>query len=314
MVWVCVANRPAIVCIPISQNRPGFLRDGLLILISRWLGGAEVAVYLHGSAFDRFYSSSGRMFRAFIDLSMRSAGTGIVLGDRLRPEFARWIPPERIAVVPNGVVLEEVSDVSRKLVGEVGFTVLFLGNLLKFKGVAVVIDAALRAIDLVPGLRVVFGGRWTDDPMYGESADSIRRECLEKVSRSGHSSSFEFLGEVDRHEVTRLLYGSDVLVLPSENEGLPMVIIEAMAAGLPVIASRGVGTIPDVVIDGETGILVPPREPGAVAEAIVKLASDPELRRRMGQAGQLRYKHEYTVGIWTERLKLALTRSRSRAA
>jgi len=134
------------------------------------------------------------------------------------------------------------------------------------------------------------------------------------VSRSGHSSSFEFLGEVDRHEVTRLLYGSDVLVLPSENEGLPMVIIEAMAAGLPVIASRGVGTIPDVVIDGETGILVPPREPGAVAEAIVKLASDPELRRRMGQAGQLRYKHEYTVGIWTERLKLALTRSRSRAA
>jgi len=92
-------------------------------------------------------------------------------------------------------------------------------------------------------------------------------------------------GPLPRNEVLRAYGSSDALVLPSLFEPFGIVLLEAMAAGLPVVASR-VGGIVDVVEDGKTGLLVPPRNPQALADAIGRLVSDPPLRRRMGDAGR----------------------------
>ena len=95
------------------------------------------------------------------------------------------------------------------------------------------------------------------------------------------------LGPVPSEEIAGLMAAADVLCLPSYSEGMPNVVLEAGACGLPVVAT-GVGGIPEVVKDGETGYLVPPRQPERLAEAVIKLALDPGLRGEMGRAGRKR--------------------------
>ncbi len=101
-----------------------------------------------------------------------------------------------------------------------------------------------------------------------------------------------FLGE--RRDVPQILTASDIFVLASNWEGLPRSIIEAMMAGLPVVATK-VGGVPELVEDGITGFLVPPKDPEALAQALQKLIDDPELRKRMGQASREKALREFTL-------------------
>jgi glycosyltransferase involved in cell wall biosynthesis len=102
----------------------------------------------------------------------------------------------------------------------------------------------------------------------------------------------ELLGE--RRDVRQLLGSADLFVLSSRSEGLPLSILEAMASGLPVVASA-VGGIPEVVIHDETGLLVPPGDPDALADALRRLLADPALRRRLGAAGRARAEREFSL-------------------
>jgi glycosyltransferase involved in cell wall biosynthesis len=112
-----------------------------------------------------------------------------------------------------------------------------------------------------------------------------RAEVEHEVERLGLAGSVVLVGE--RDDVPELLADASVFVLSSTSEGLPISILEAMAAGLPVVATA-VGGAPELVVDGETGLLVPPRDPAALAAAIEKLTSDAGLRRRLGDAGRAR--------------------------
>ncbi len=112
--------------------------------------------------------------------------------------------------------------------------------------------------------------------------------------------SIQFLGL--REDVPTLMAALDVLVVPSINEGMGRVILEAGAAALPVVASR-VGGIPDVVDDGETGLLVPPRAPGELAEAVTLLAQSPERRRLMGATARAKIVPHYSLEHMVHRIE-----------
>ena len=119
------------------------------------------------------------------------------------------------------------------------------------------------------------------------------RDDLETQARSlGISEIVTFAGF--RSDVPEILAACDVFVLPSLWEGLPNVVLEAMALGLAVVATR-VGGVPEIVIDGETGLLVPPGEPETLAEALVRLLRDPDLRSRMGRAGRRRVEQRFSA-------------------
>jgi len=118
------------------------------------------------------------------------------------------------------------------------------------------------------------------------AGDGPDRPAVEsEVRRLGMESVVRLAGE--RNDVAELLAAADLFVLSSRSEGLPLSILEAMAAGLPVVASS-VGGVPELVVDGETGLLVPPDDPHALAAAIERLLDDSALRRRLGAAGRTR--------------------------
>jgi glycosyltransferase involved in cell wall biosynthesis len=97
------------------------------------------------------------------------------------------------------------------------------------------------------------------------------------------------------------LLDTDIFVLPSWSEGFPLVILEAMAAGCPVISTR-VGAIPEVVLDGVTGILVEKQNPQQLAQAMITLIENPDLRRQMGQAGRKRFEEHFTFDRCIDRM------------
>ncbi len=143
------------------------------------------------------------------------------------------------------------------------------------------LDAVARVQERTPAIRLLLVG------------DGDLRGDLEAQARSlGLSETVTFAGH--RTDVPKALAVFDVFVLPSLWEGMPNVVLEAMAAGLPVVATA-VGGTPEVVVDGVTGFLVPPRDPDALAEAITRLLRDPDLRRKMGQAGQKRIEQHFSI-------------------
>lgn len=103
-----------------------------------------------------------------------------------------------------------------------------------------------------------------------------------------------------RRDIPAVLAASDVVALPSRfGEGCPNALLEAMAAGKPVVAARSGGT-PELVADGETGVLVPPADPEALRAALERLAADPALRRRLGETGRARVLERHSVGRWAK--------------
>ena len=115
---------------------------------------------------------------------------------------------------------------------------------------------------------------------------------LERLAkRLGLEPCIKFLGF--RRDAAHLMYAFDAFVLPSWIEGMPVTILEAMAAGKPVVATP-VGGVPELVVDGETGILVPPRDPDQLAKAIIDLLHNPEVAGRMGQSGTARLRREFS--------------------
>ncbi len=147
------------------------------------------------------------------------------------------------------------------------------------KGVATFLKAAARVSKVSQEARFLVVG---DGP--------LREELLELVGRLGLRERVCFLGyRADARALTGLL---DVLVVPSLTEGSPLIVLEAMAAGVPVVASE-VGGIPDQVRHRQEGLLVPPDDPGSLGDAIVELLRDPTRARALGEAGRRRMSSEF---------------------
>ena len=126
----------------------------------------------------------------------------------------------------------------------------------------------------------------------------LRTDLEREATELGIADGVSFLGE--RHDVAELLSGLDVFVLSSRTEGLPMTILEAMSAGLPIV-STDVGGISTAVEDGRTGCLVPAGSPPALAVSLKNLIGDPETRRQMGQAGLRKLEQEFNIARTADR-------------
>lgn len=189
------------------------------------------------------------------------------------------IPESRIRVVSNGVPVDEERSTEKlsKLRESLGlnghvWVVGTVGSLYPVKGHKYLIDAAGHAIRRCQDMIFVIVGR-----------GGLREELEAQARNLGIFPHMRFLGH--REDVRDLLYLFDVFVLPSLSEGMPLALLEAMAAGLPAVATR-VGGVQDVLQDGKTGFLVPAGEPLALADRIMTLLQDRVLAKEMGEAAR----------------------------
>jgi glycosyltransferase involved in cell wall biosynthesis len=193
------------------------------------------------------------------------------------------VPARKIRVVHNSIPVNESPHPSvevqrlRRTLAEGRHLVLTVARLDRQKGHTYL----LKAIAQIPQAVFLFVG---DGPE--------RKKLQDQARHLGVDQRVVFLGF--RQDVPSLLAGCDLFVLPSLYEGLPLSILEAMAAGKPVIATD-VGGNAEAVLQGETGYLVPPGDPPAIASAIQRLLSDPALAVKFGQAGQARVRERFSV-------------------
>lgn len=214
----------------------------------------------------------------------------IVVSSSLQEEALReGVRHDRVFFVPNGVRTTIPSGKRQAQratlgVGSDDLLVLHVGRLCESKGQAVLLRALAQLQD--PGVRVLCVGK--DLEANGEYA-----RMLSKLVRDLKvEDRARILGFVDAIE--DVYTACDVLALPSTIEGTPLVVLEAMAAGKPVVATP-VGGVPEVVIQDKTGILVPPGDAAALARALERLRADPALARQLGQAGAAKANAEHSV-------------------
>jgi len=180
---------------------------------------------------------------------------------------------------PFGALLEQRTEVRRSVRAELGVRddevlALTVANLRSEKGYDVLLEAARLAMAGGAPVRFFSVGRGPLEAELAEAADA-----------AGLAGHFRFLGT--RTDTPRLMVGADIFVLPSHQEGLPVALMEAMSAGLPVVATT-VGGVPDVITDGVEGLLVPPGRADALADAVSRLARDPAQRGRLADASLAR--------------------------
>ncbi|HET6348401.1 MAG TPA: glycosyltransferase family 4 protein [Candidatus Krumholzibacteria bacterium] len=206
---------------------------------------------------------------------------------------APWFPPEKAVVVYNGIdaapydrLVEQRDALRARLRGAIGAppdapVVSLVGELNERKQQRVVIEAAPHVLEKFPNARILF---------VGDGDDRAKLEAA--VRERGLHPSIVFTGF--RADVPEILTGSDALLLPSRVEGFGYVLVEAMAAGIPCIASR-VSSIPEILEDGVTGILHAVGDSGAIADAVIDVLSDRERARAMGDAGARVAREKFTL-------------------
>ena len=224
-----------------------------------------------------------------------------VSGSIQRTLVQNGVRPERVSVVYEGVDLRSVDRLPHTSVlpPRSGLVVGVVAHLSPEKGHVTVLKAAARLRERFPGVTYVFVGG-------GE-----RRQMLEERARALNVAD-RVLFTGFRKDSDAMMREFDVFCLASLSEGLSSAILAAMARPLPVVATR-VGGIPELVVDGSTGLLVPPGRPDKLAEALAKVLSSASLRRRMREAGRKRVAEYFTLERKldeTERLYLELAKMR----
>jgi glycosyltransferase involved in cell wall biosynthesis len=204
----------------------------------------------------------------------------------------RWGRPDQLVTIHNGVAGAARPGAGREVRRSLGIhadalVVAMLSVLREEKGHDLGIRAVVRARERFPGAHLLVVG------------DGPTRSDLEALA-APHAGAVTFTGH--RDDVMAVLDAADVLLHPSRIDAFPGALLEAMAAGVPVVATA-VGGIPDIVQDGVTGVLVPQPEPGALEQALEPLLADSALRRAYAEQGRRRFTARFSVEHWVERMR-----------
>lgn len=225
-----------------------------------------------GTAASRLYASATAW------ATLRGADRVIALTRGEAQRLTRWgIEPGRVRVLPNGIDLDEFPARVPVPAATQSPIVLYVGRLYPEQ----------KGLDtLIPAFAELSRSRPAELRLVGEDWGGV--ELVRRLAKDHRvAERVRILGVLSRADVLKEYASATVFVLPSHFDSSPFVLLEAMASGLPIVATR-VGGVPDVVVEGSTALLVPPGDPSALADALERVLSDPSLAARFGTAGRHR--------------------------
>jgi glycosyltransferase involved in cell wall biosynthesis len=292
--------RPHIIHVHTSQGI-GWLKDSFFVLIGKACH-CRVILHVHAADFDQLYGGQSRFVQSYTRRVMGLADAVIAVSAEWRRYLAHIVPIDQVLTFTNCVAVDIMFPHVPKRSTD-GAKALFLGSVGPRKGAFDLLEAVSHLKSMGCSLHLWLAG-------YEErEGDLLRaRTRLEELQLA---EMCQLVGMVYGARKTELLNEANLFVLPSYNEGLPIAVLEAMAAGLAVVATP-VGGVPEVIKDGYNGFLVPPGDTGALAEKLAILANDQHLREEMGRRSREMAEQELDVKPYANRL-VALYESLVRA-
>lgn len=282
----------------------GTPKAGLLGGLAAWMNRVPCRFYtLHGLRFETTRGAKRRLLIQMERLACRLAHRVICVSPSVRelavasglatPEKAivlgsgscNGIDASRFAVNPR--LIQRATALRRQLgIPEKTTVILFIGRLTADKGIPELVEAFARLDEQVSDVRLLLVGCF-------EEGDPLPLDTRQKLENHPH---IVFAGAVQ--DTPTVYAAADIVVLPSHREGLPTVVLEAQAAGKPVVGASATGIV-DVITDGETGLLFPVGDVAALTNALTRLINDTVLARKLESAGQKRVNHEFQQGqVW----------------
>jgi glycosyltransferase involved in cell wall biosynthesis len=258
---------------------PSFWRK-CLFMLPTFAIGLPVVLHWHGGGFVDFYRCSPRWQQRLIGWVFRRSDRVIALSAQWHTILSELFPQARVVTISNPVQLTEVPAARTASPP----TLLFLGRVIAEKGVEDLLQAMPSVLAQVPHCRLVLAG----------TGDLQRHRDI--AARLGVAHAVQFPGYVEGAAKSALLAQASVFVLPSHIEAMPMSVLEAMAHGLPVVATT-VGGIPQAVRNGVDGLLFAPRDVAALADALVRVLSDDALRLRLADAARQRVVQNFAADL-----------------
>jgi glycosyltransferase involved in cell wall biosynthesis len=261
-------------------ERLSLFRKGAVVVACHLLR-VPVVLHLHAQM-QPFYRKLPTALQGLTRWVFSLAASVVVIGPAARRFVTQElrVPADRVEVVINGV--PEPIEPRRPATPGGPHRVLFLGNLSQSKGVGDLLQALARLRSLTPGLHVTFAG---GGDVAGYQA---------QARKLGLDSLVRFEGWCDQRQVARLLAASDVLVLPSYDEVLPLVILEALAHGVAVVCTP-VGEIPSLLTDGVDACYVRPGDVDSIAAGLQRVLREPQLRETLGRNGRALYQRQFSL-------------------
>jgi glycosyltransferase involved in cell wall biosynthesis len=287
LAWALARRRPAAVYLTLAVQRPALYRDLALLALVR---AARLPRIVH------LHARPDPEVRRLLRQALRGA-TVILVSPALRPELGDAVEDARVRFVANGIAaLVELGEFQRE--PRPIPRVLFLSNLLVDKGPLVLVEALRLLAARGIAFEVAFAG--------APSRELGEAELHHALAPLGNQA--RYLGPIAAAEVPGLLRAYDVFAYPTLHDAMPLAVLEAMRAGLPIVASE-VGAIGDML--GSAGVLVAPNQASLLAEGLAPLLTDPAARSELGRAARARFLSNYTLqrfeGSWVDAISSALS-------
>ena len=280
---------------PIAPVGLAFVRDSVYLLTLKAFGIPYV-LHIHGRGIKNKYNESNFLIKKLYKVIFGDAAGVIILGERLKEDIDFLVDKEKIYVVPNGIPDAKCKE---EIKGYDKYRITFLSNMKEEKGVFIVVKSIPKVIKEIGKngveLKFIFAGGWPNH--------EIEKKFYKEINTLEVGKYVKYLGRVSENEKGDLLCNSNIFIFPTylKHEAHPVVILEAMRAGLPVIATN-IGAIPEIVDDGVTGFIIPPRDSDVLAEKIIYLIEHPDIARKMGEAGRKKFEKEYTLSAFEKNM------------
>lgn len=268
-------------------SRFSFYRKSLIIIILKFFH-IPILIHLHGAKFHVFYESSNPMMQRYLKWIYSLADKTILLSYSWQKWFQKTINTSDSTVVYNGVK-GYLRDSALPL-NQRNNVILFLGRLGERKGIYDLLNAFKGVVGYVPDAVLKIGG------------DGEVEECKKLVIDLDIEKNVEFLGWIGEEEKYQLINESKVYILPSYNEGLPMGILEAMSAGVAVIASD-VGGIPEAIENNTNGILIKAGDKKQILDSIVEILQDSKKATQLGIQARKSYLNNFNIEDITKKIE-----------